>query len=329
MLNRAIDGVCYEYAAFNTAVYFFVWNYSSVLSLQLYGKVVNRSEAYFKHRNLLYHVSCCVISVFEAVAIVILGTLGKTSIQTCFITESSPGEVIYLIPLVLNLPIGILSCFKYFVHDPRIPRYLPACLILLSILITWGVSTFFILINYFFSFSQSRQYSESSVSLSGLFYLISLIFNKYSLKKLKNSASEAHERVIYFKSNNSSLLLSGPINTSSMHRTTSIDMLSSYLEDQEKQVTPNQHFLKSLSLLLVRFSISDQSQGSITETPIKKHQYEKSLLLDLEEKLGIKYFTNRILYSVEIHNLPLKEHFYNDLSAIRYKNNYFDADVLQ
>lgn len=208
-----------------------------MLSLQLYGKVVNQSEAYFKHRNLVYHLSCCIISVFEAIAIVILGNFGKTSIQTCFITESSPGEIIYLIPLILNLPIGILSCFKYFMHDPRIPKHLPTCLILLSILITWGISTFFILINYFLRFPQSRLYSESSVSISGLFFLISLIFNKYSLRKLRNNASEAHERVIYFKSSNSSLLSLGPINSSNIHRTNSIDMLANYLEDQEKLVT--------------------------------------------------------------------------------------------
>lgn len=307
-----------------------MWNYSSVLSLQLYGKLQNRSEAFFKHRNLVYHLSCSVISIFETVAIIILGKFGQTSIQTCFITDSSPGEIIYLIPLVLNVPIGILASLKYLLNPSKEQKYFPACLVLISLLMTWGTSPFFIFLSYFLSLFNNRFYSECSVSISGLFLLVSLVLNKYSLKKLKNNKSEVYERVIYFKSN-FSLLTSGPINSSSLRlqHSSSVDMLINYLEDHEKIVKPTQNLLKLYALVIARFSIGEPSSGSECETPVKKHQYEESILQELEVNLNFSYFSKCKFYIVEVFNLVLKEHYYSDLMLVRYNKNLFDKEILE
>ena len=299
-----------------------------MLSLQLYGKLHNGPEAFFKHRSLIYHLSCGVISICETIAIIVLGNLGQTSIQTCFITDSSPGEIIYLIPLILNVPIGILASLRYLLNPSKELKYLPVCLVLVSLLMTWGASTLFILLGYFLSLFNNRFYSEWSVSISGLFLLTGLVFNKYSWKKLKNNKSEAYERVIYFK-NSPSLLSSGPINSSGVQRASSVDVLIDYLEDPEKIVRATQNLLKFFALVLARFSIGEPSLGSECETPVKKHQYEKSVLQDLEANLNFNYFSRCTSYIVEIFNLILKEHYNNKLMQVRYTKNLFDKEILE
>lgn len=193
--------MCFEFSIFNVLVYFFVWNYSTVLCLVIHDKLKNRPVLNHRSRNLIYNISCGVLSISETIAIYLLGKFGESKLQTCFIIEKSPGEIIYLIPLVMNLPIALYSVIIMLKKSHRKNKLIPIAMVLFSLIVTWGLPTIINLIIYFLSsFLIIKPYFECLNASSGLFLTISYLSCSAILIKLKLKKKTIEGTTVYFSS---------------------------------------------------------------------------------------------------------------------------------
>ena len=229
----SILDICYELGVLNCTLYFFVWNYTSVLSLVIIGK--SSKYAYCKSRRVLYHISCVVISIAETFGVFFLGSFGISRFRTCFITAGSDGEVIYLIPIVINFPIALMASIMMLFEKNKRDSLRPVALSLLAILITWGVLTLFNLASHFWSQVRGiTDYMACLGAVSGLIFTAMRMGNSYTIQKIKRK--NKGELALYFQ-NAATMMVNHSISMSAdTMGLTDIDVLGHFLEDNNKQV---------------------------------------------------------------------------------------------
>lgn len=231
------SNTCYAFGLLNTTIYFLVWNYTSVISLVVIGKSASCSDIYCSSRKIYYHISCILISASESLAVFLLGSFGNSRFNTCFIESNSPGEAIYLIPILLNFPVSVLAAMMMIKEKNRRDSIKPLVLSLIAIVVTWGLPTSYNLIGYFSNgfLPEIKNIMICLGASSGFWFTLMRLSNTYTIQKIRRNTKET---AFYFQ-HISTMLVNKSMSYSMGDDTmglTDIDMLGNFLEDSNKMV---------------------------------------------------------------------------------------------
>jgi hypothetical protein len=214
------------------------WNYFSILSFQLFIKLKKNESTKCKINELTYGLTSFFISACEAAVVFILHL--SSEINICIVPQSLKSETIFAVPLIINIPIGLIAVFKTFSSQNKQEKFSRVAFVLLSILLFWGLSSIFSTLCIFFTPCRSYLiYSELLPLSSGLFIFLSFTGNSYTLTQLKSKNFEEDEITFYFKNETKAALNISSTNKygkNSCLRSSSVDMLGNFLEDNEKIV---------------------------------------------------------------------------------------------
>lgn len=283
--------------------------------------------------RVLAHLTCFLVAFGETAAVLVVGSVGRTGVNTCFCVEGTYAQIGLMSPLGINFPLGVFVWIKCYLAEGIGKKVKRINYLNLSILVSWGIPLFTLPI--LFSLHSSTPfllYFQLFSTSSGLLLFSFFCLQPITIHQLKSKRPETEEIIFNYKNDIRSALNTSKVSKiggSSCLRSSSLDLLGNFLEDQEKIVLKIQNFIKFLVLTIARFSGSQSKRPSESDISLKKHNYQEMVFKEMEQKSSIAYFTKCTQNLVEFSKLSLKELWCSDLESIREENSINDLNLFE
>ena len=304
-----------------------------MITVQLWRRIRDQDTQESWAFRAVAHFTCSAVALGETAAALIVGSVGRTGINTCFCVEGTYAQIVLMSPLGINIPLGVFVWIKYCLAEGLGKKVKRISYLNLSILISWGIPVFTLPIIFFLHpLASSLLYFQLFSSSSGILLFTFFCLHPVTIHQLKSKEPETEEIIFNFKNDLRSALNTSNVSRiggSSCLRSSSLDLLGNFLEDKEKIVLKIQSFIKLLVLIIARFSGSQNKSPSESGISLKKHVYQEMVFKEMEQKSSIAYFTKCTHNIVEFSKLTLKELWCSDLESIREENSIEDIHLFE
>lgn len=107
---------CCFLGAFCIYFYFLSWDYTTLLSIEIFIKIQNPHETNYKKRRMWYHYVSHLTSLGVFLGLILGGNNnGKSIMSTCFVEARSIYELVVMIPAFIHFPIcAIMTGYTWY-----------------------------------------------------------------------------------------------------------------------------------------------------------------------------------------------------------------------